>query len=210
LARRIWSLYSIAAVALFVFLGLGRMVMANQTLAFDTAVRNTIHGWASSPLTWLMTGITQIGAPAVLIVVTLVAGWLFAAQGQTRLAAVLAISTIGAAAVDESLKVVYHRIRPVAFFGYDEPMTYSFPSGHAATSVCFYGLLAMIVTARTKSAARRRAFWAATALLVLLIGFSRVYLGVHYPTDVLGGYAFGLVWILAVVPSTAGRWLRHP
>jgi membrane-associated phospholipid phosphatase len=208
LAARTWILYGIATAALFVFLWLGHMVMTDQTLAFDTAVRNTVHGWASDPLTLLMTGITQMGAPPVLIAVTLLAGWRFAAKGYPRLAAVLAISTIGAAAAEESVKLIYHRIRPVAFLGYDEPMTYSFPSGHAATSVCFYGLLAIIVAGWTKSAGRRQAVWAAAVLIILLIGFSRIYLGVHYPTDVLGGYAFGLVWILAVVPAAVGRWLR--
>jgi undecaprenyl-diphosphatase len=182
--------------------------MADRTLALDTAIRNAVHGWASPPLTTLMIGITQMGAPSVLIGITLIVSWLFAVRKQIRLAAILAVATIGASAADEGLKLIYHRIRPVAFFGYDEPMTYSFPSGHSATSICFYGLLVLILAGSTKSLARRRTLWTAACLLVLLIGFSRVYLGVHYPTDVMGGYAFGLVWLLGLVHATAGRWLR--
>jgi len=155
-----------------------------------------------------MIGITQMGAPPFLIAITLIVGWRFAAKGQARLAAVLALSTIGASAADESIKLLYHRPRPIAFFGYDEPMTYSFPSGHATTSICFYGLLAIILAGSMKSLPLRRALWAAACVLVLLIGFSRVYLGVHYPADVLGGYAFGAAWLLGVVNATAGRWLR--
>jgi len=189
----------VAVVVLLLFLWLGREVRGNRTLAFDTAVRGTVHGWASVPLTWLMVGTTQLGAPWVLIVVTLLAGWRFSVKGHRRVAAVLAISTIGVAALEESLKTVYQRIRPVAFFGYDEPMTYSFPSGHATTCLCFYGLLAVIVTQWIASPRRRRIVWIITVLLVALIGFSRVYLGVHYPTDVLGGYALGAAWIIGVV-----------
>ena len=208
MAPRTRNLYGIAAACLLAFLWLGQAVLANRTLPFDLAIRNAIHGWASPPLTTLMIGITQRGAPAVLITITLIVGLCFALRGQIPLAAVLALSTIGASAADESIKLVYHRPRPPAFFGYDEPMTYSFPSGHSTTSICFYGLLAVMLAGSTKSRTPRRALWTTACLLVLSIGFSRVYLGVHYPTDVLGGYAFGLVWLLGVVNATAGRWLR--
>ena len=208
MAPRTRNLYGIAAACLLVFVWLGQAVLANRTLPFDLAIRNAIHGWASPPLTTLMIGITQMGAPAVLITITLIVGLCFALRGQITLAAVLALSTIGASAADESIKLLYHRVRPLAFFGYDEPMTYSFPSGHSTTSICFYGLLVVILAGSMKSRTHRRALWTAACLLVLSIGFSRVYLGVHYPTDVLGGYAFGLVWLLGVVNATAGRWLR--
>lgn len=202
---------AIGAAALIFYIWLGREVMANRTLGFDTAVRNAVHAWASGPLTGLMLGITQMGAPWVLIAVTLLMGWWFSMEGRKRAAAVLALSTIGAAATEEGLKTLYHRVRPAAFFGYDEPMTYSFPSGHATTSLCFYGLLALIVTRWISSAGWQRAVWAVSAFLISLIGLSRVYLGVHYPTDVLGGYALGTVWTTGVIrlaPLPAGKQSR--
>ncbi len=200
--------YVIAAAALLLFLWMGHEAARGQTLAFDSAVRDAVHRLASAPLTRTMMVLTQMGAPAFLIVVTLIAGWRFSVRGEARLAAVLAIATIGASAACESLKLIYHRPRPAAFFGYDEPLTFSFPSGHATTSLCFYGLFSIILSGRAKTVRRRRAVWFGCAGLVLAIGFSRVYLGVHYPTDVLGGYLFGLAWIFGIVPATAGRWLR--
>ena len=208
LAPRTRHLYAVAAACLLLFAWLGQAVLANRTLPFDLAIRNSIHGWASPALTTLMIGVTQMGAPSVLITITIIVGVYLVVKRQAPLAAVLALSTIGASAADESIKLVYHRPRPLAFFGYDEPMTYSFPSGHSTTSICFYGLLAVMLAGSMKSRTHRRALWTAASLLVLSIGFSRVYLGVHYPTDVLGGYAFGLVWLLGVVNALAGKWLR--
>lgn len=208
MAPRTRNLYLVAVSSLLVFAGLGQAVLTDRTLPFDLAIRNAVHAWASPPLTTLMIGITQMGAPSMLITITIIVGLYLAVKRQAPLAAVLALSTIGASAAEESIKLLYHRVRPPAFFGYDEPMTYSFPSGHSATSICFYGLLAVILAGSIKSRARRRALRIAACLLVLSIGFSRVYLGVHYPADVLGGYAFGLAWLLGVVNATAGRWLR--
>lgn len=205
------TLPAVAAVCLVLFVWLGHAAVLGRTLPFDCAVRDAIHAWASPPLTFVMRGITRVGEPAFLVLVTLVAGWRLSAVGRLRAAVLLALSTIGVAALSEGLKVVFHRARPPAFFGYDEPITYSYPSGHALTSICFYGVLAMILSENVKSAARRRALRMAAALLVLLIGSSRVYLGVHYPTDVLGGWLLGAAWLLGVVraaPAIAGKWFR--
>ena len=201
----------IAAAALVFFVALGRAAISGQTMAFDTTIRETVHTWASPALTRLMIGITQMGAPTVLVIVTLLVGWLFSTLQRRRLAVLLALSTIGVTAASEGLKVVFHRLRPPAYFGYDEPLTYSFPSGHATTSICFYGALAYILAPLIQSTVRRRLLWAAAIAMFLLIGFSRIYLGVHYPTDVLGGYALGLVWMIAILRLsgvTAGKWFR--
>lgn len=211
MAQRRWQLYGIALAALLAFVWLGRAAMLGQTLPFDLWIREAVHAWASPPMTVLMKALTQFGAPLVLVPVTVVAGWRLAAAGLRRQAVLLALSTIGAAAAEESLKLIFHRMRPAAFFGYDEPLTYSYPSGHATTSICFYGVLLLILAGRAKSPARRRTLQMVALLLVLIIGFSRVYLGVHYPTDVLGGWAFGVAWIIGVLhadPAIAGKWLR--
>lgn len=182
-----------------------------RTVAFDTAIRETVHSWASPGLTWLMMGVTRLGTTRFLAAVTIAVWWALFRIGHWRAAVLLAVSTLGMMALSESLKVEYHRVRPPAYFGYDEPTNYSYPSGHSDTSISFYGLLAWIVTRHIQSRARRRAVWLASAVLVLAIGFSRVYLGVHYPTDVLGGYALGLAWTIAVArgaAATAGKWSR--
>jgi membrane-associated phospholipid phosphatase len=110
----------------------------------------------------------------------------------------LAITMLGVAALDVSLKHAFHRPRPIAFFG-TSPSSYSFPSGHAFGSLCFYGVLAAILAARVRRRVAKFCLWIAAALLIGMIGFSRIYLGVHYPSDVIAGYLAGAVWVAAVL-----------
>lgn len=216
MTRGAWFVFGIAAAALAGFLWLGYAVGTGQPLALDTAIRETVHSWASPALTWLMLGVTRLGTTRFLAAVTIAAWWALFRIGHWRAAVLLAVSTLGMMALSESLKVEYHRVRPPAYFAYDEPTNYSYPSGHADTSISFYGLLAWIATRYIPSRAGRRAAWAAAAMLVLAIGFSRVYLGVHYPSDVLGGYALGLVYLSALIgihrrlrhAAIAGKWFR--
>jgi undecaprenyl-diphosphatase len=107
---------------------------------------------------------------------------------------ILAMATLGAEAFDQLLKWIFHRQRPEAFFGHS-PLSYSFPSGHSVESCCFYGVLAALVAGQSKRLWRQVGIWLVAALVTLAIGCSRIYLGVHYPTDVLGGYAAAIVWV---------------
>jgi undecaprenyl-diphosphatase len=122
---------------------------------------------------------------------------------------VFAVAALGAEALDQIMKLLFYRPRPEPFFGLASPVTHSFPSGHAMVSCCFFGVLAAILAARQPSLLKRIAIFAAAALLVALMGFSRVYLGLHYPTDVLAGYAAAVVW-LAVVRTVYGMSIAGP
>jgi undecaprenyl-diphosphatase len=78
------------------------------------------------------------------------------------------------------------------------PSSNSFPSGHAFFAASFFGGLAALLTGRIQSRALRVAVWVTAAVLSLLVGLSRVYLGVHYPSDVLAGFAAAIIWVSAV------------
>jgi membrane-associated phospholipid phosphatase len=114
-----------------------------------------------------------------------------------RTVASLAITMLGVAVLDVALKHAFHRPRPVAFFG-ASPSSYSFPSGHALGSFCFYGILAAILAERARGRGAKLCIWMAAVVLVGMIGFSRIYLGVHYPSDVIAGYCAAAVWVGAV------------
>jgi undecaprenyl-diphosphatase len=88
-------------------------------------------------------------------------------------------------------------MRPIAFYG-TSPSSYSFPSGHALASLCFYGILAAVLSDRMRGRKPKFFIWLVASLLVGMIGLSRIYLGVHYPSDVIAGYLAGAVWITAV------------
>jgi undecaprenyl-diphosphatase len=187
-----------ATASLVFFAWLTRWVLARQSVRFDEAVRNAIHSLASPALTQAMRRVTDLGSPLVLVTLGILVTWRLAAVGRRRAAIIFVLACLGADALSETLKLVFHRQRPESFFGYAEPGTYSFPSGHSVMSACFYGVIAAIFTARMESHAGRIASWTAAALLALIIGFSRIYLGVHYPTDVVAGYAAAAIWVGAV------------
>jgi undecaprenyl-diphosphatase len=110
----------------------------------------------------------------------------------------IAITVIGGSLLMGVLKISFHRPRPQPFFDTLLPASYSFPSGHALLSFCLYGAAAALFSADQKKLWVRIAIWTVAAVLVGAIGFSRVYLGVHYPSDVLAGYLGALVWVLGV------------
>ncbi|QGG94283.1 phosphatase PAP2 family protein [Actinomarinicola tropica] len=115
-------------------------------------------------------------------------------------ASALVASSLGAMLVTEVLKEVVGRERPMADGRLVEAAGHAFPSGHSSQAVACYGGLALAVVLTTRSSRRRAAAVAAVAVVALAVGTSRVYLGVHWPADVLSGWIVGLTW-LALVAS---------
>ncbi len=200
--------FVLAAGTLALFGWLAGVVMRGQTLEFDRAVRDAVHGWASPRLTLVMRAVTELGAPAFLVPLACLLVWRLAVTGRRRAALVFVAAAVGAEALSLILKIVFRRTRPEAFFGYVQPLGYSFPSGHSVVSCCFYGVAAAILTMRMRSRTQRALTWVAAGTLAAAIGFSRVYLGVHYASDVLAGYAAALIWVSAVRIGY-DLWLRR-
>jgi undecaprenyl-diphosphatase len=190
-----FPLLSLAAafLSIFLFAWLAESVVKDQTAQFDAYIRTAVHQWTTPPLTRLMFAATFMGS-AGLIAVALLAFTLFR-HFLWRRAAIWLLATLGGATVLVlGLKFAFHRPRPVPFFG-AVPHTFSFPSGHSLFSFCFYGVLAGLLAARVESRPLRILIWTLAATLVLSIGLSRIYLGVHYPSDVLAGYLAGAIWV---------------
>jgi membrane-associated phospholipid phosphatase len=184
----------IAATALFVFGWLAEEVLEGDTQQFDAFVLTAVHQLATPGLTRLMQVFSFLGSVAAVTAMCLAAVCVSLYFRHIRTAALLATTMLGVAALDVALKHAFHRPRPVAFFG-ATPSSYSFPSGHALGSLCFYGLLAAILAARARGRGAKFCVWTAAVLLVGMIGFSRIYLGVHYPSDVIAGYCAAVVWV---------------
>ena len=187
-----------AMVSLAAFSWLAEEVFKGQMNGFDDSVRGFVHQYSSPQFTAAMQGITFLGSPFLLYSLFAVAIIVFLALKWWRAATWLAIGVVGSAILDVTLKLLFHRSRPEPFFS-TMPKSYSFPSGHALSSFCFYGILAGLFDTRIRSRLVRLSVWAAAALLVLAIGFSRIYLGVHYPTDVVAGYCAAAVWVSSLV-----------
>jgi undecaprenyl-diphosphatase len=197
----------IAAAALVLFTWLGREILEGEVLAFDERLRELLHDLASPRLTTLMRAASLYGGPSILIPAGLAAALAFVIHGWHR-GALLVIATLaGAALLNGLLKFSFARVRPVSFFDYPLPGSPSFPSGHALYAASIFGGLAVLLTARIRNVLLRLAIWLVAISLILLVGVSRVYLGVHYPSDVLAGYAIGIIWVTAV--AFGDRMARH-
>lgn len=187
----------IAIASLFVFAWIAEEVLEQHTRRFDSAVRDWVHQFSSPWLTGAAKAASFIGAD-VLVAALIGCLLVFAFLRWRRAALWLTITMAGALVLNLSLKDAFHRQRPAPFF-VPLPHTYSFPSGHALFSFCFYGVLAGLLAGRIKSLMARICIWIVAAVLIAAIGLSRIYLGVHYPTDVLGGYLAAAVWVSSMI-----------
>lgn len=201
--------FAAATAALVLFAWLATQVFRETAIGFDAAIRQGVHTWASPGLTLFFRFVSECGSEKFLVPLGGVIVWRLAAAGRRHAAILFAVAAAGGEALDYSLKLLFRRTRPEVFFGLTAPSTYSFPSGHAMLSACFFGVLAAVLAPRIRSKSRRAALWAAAAAVSLTIGLSRIYLGVHYPSDVAAGYSAAVVWVLSV---RAGYeiWLRRP
>jgi len=178
-----------AAAALICLIWLAGSMTAGRTMAFDEAVRAAVHSAATTGLTRFMQLVTLLGSQAVMIGLPLCAAAALFARGDWRRATFMLIVWGGAEMLEFGLKLLFHRPRPEAFFDTPLPQSFSFPSGHALLSLSVYGALAWLAGGWPARIA--------AIVLALVIGASRVYLGVHYATDVIAGYLVGAVWLEA-------------
>jgi undecaprenyl-diphosphatase len=193
------SLGLLAAIATLIFLGwLADEVLDGETRQFDDATRAAVHTFASPPLTLFMRAVSFLGSSQFLTVASIVAIVLFAWRRWGREAKLFALTMIGASTLNITLKLAFKRPRPVPFFNLTAPESYSFPSGHSLASFCFFAGLAAILSGRIKQKRPRTIMWTIAIVMFLLIGLSRIYLGVHYTTDVIAGFAAASIWILVV------------
>jgi undecaprenyl-diphosphatase len=169
-------------------------VVEGESRRFDTAVLLWIGQNSPDWLAGPMRLVTALGYYWVVIPLLAFAVILFWRVGARLSAALLTLSAGGSALLTTVLKNVFERARPDLFDRGVMEATYSFPSGHATVAAGFYSTLTLLLAWRLKGP-RRWIVVAGGVLLVLLIGFSRLYLGVHYPTDVLAGFLAAPMWV---------------
>jgi undecaprenyl-diphosphatase len=193
-----------AALSLMLFAWLAEEMLEGDMTRFDTVVRQFVHSWSSPRLTIAMQFMAFIGSPLFVSLLTAIGSAALWIAGRRRKARTLAITVVGGSLLMWVLKISFHRPRPTPFFDTPLPSSWSFPSGHALLSFCFFGIAAALFNADRRPLWLRTLVWTLAALLVASIGLSRIYLGVHYPSDVVAGYLGGFVWLLGVRLA----WLR--
>lgn len=198
-------LMALALSALFTwgFIELADEVAEGAALQFDKAVLAFLHGseggggvLGSRRATAAVRDITALGSFSVLGLITAIVCGYLAITGSRRAAFFVLIAVLGGVAVSHGLKLVFDRPRPDMVGRYAEVFTRSFPSGHSMLAAVVYLTLGALL-ARLHASWRAKVFLLGAAVaLVALVGFSRLLLAVHWPTDILAGWAVGASWAL--------------
>lgn len=202
-----FAIFALIAAMIAVFAKIADEVAEGETHAFDQAVLRALRNPndLADPIgpAWLelaMRDITSLGGFTVVILVTLAAIGYLVIDGKRAAALFVMVSIAGGTVLSEGLKHLFARPRPDLVAHLVEVQTASFPSGHAMLSAVIFLTLGALL-ARIQSRRRLKAYVISVAIvLTLMIGASRVYLGVHWPTDVLAGWCAGAAWAM-------GCWL---
>lgn len=215
-AKEFPLLAAVAALCLclWAFAGIAEEVHEGEKLHLDTVVLRAFRqpgdlarlrgpAWGLQ----MTHDISALGGATVLVLLTLLVLGYLLLIGRRRTAAFFAASIAGAYVVSASLKLLFSRPRPTLVPALAEVNSASFPSGHSLLSSAVYLTLGALL-ARTVARRREKSYFLGAAmLLTLLVGLSRVLLGVHYPTDVLAGWAAGAAW--ALVCWLVAYWLQR-
>jgi undecaprenyl-diphosphatase len=189
-----------AAGCLWLFGGVAEDLLTGDPLVrFDRATASYLHSLATPPLTAFFLTVTALGSVETIVLIGVVVAGVLARRRQWLYLGTWITAVGGSAALNQLLKQLFARPRPY----FEHPLlletSYSFPSGHAMESFVVYGMLAYFAVLALRTWQARAAVVFGTTLLVLVIGFSRIYLGVHYFSDVLAGFAAGGVWLSALI-----------
>ncbi len=166
-------------------------------MQLDQTILNIISAWRTPELTAFFNGITFLGSKEAIAVLSIALIIILVAGGKKKVALYVAYFTIIDALITYVLKNLFHRIRPDELGRLIDETGFSLPSGHSSSSLLLYGMFAYIITRSVASRVGRAAIIIEMSTLIALIGFSRMYLGVHYPTDVMFGFLIGglLLWL---------------
>lgn len=186
-------------VIILAIVWIAALVAQLRTSVFDAVVLEWFYAGTEPWLVRAAVAVTALGAWTMLVPFTLIAAWILLRRGEGRAAAYLLAFTLWGRAIVDMVKLLIGRTRPESLEHLAETFSASFPSGHAANSTIVYGCAAILL-------APGRPWVLALALaLSFAIGISRLLLGVHWPSDVVGGWTLGLLWTLAL-----HRLVRNP
>lgn len=183
----------ICILSLIIFLILGYLVKTNNELVLDSVVYNFISNFINDNLTKIVKFITFLGSSTTVILITIIA---LIILKNKKIGLFMALDLILITNFQYLLKPIFARVRPIGINLIKET-SYSFPSGHSLTAMAFYGFIIYLIY--KSNLKYKKIYIILISILILLIGMSRVYLGVHFVTDVLGGFIFSLFYLIIYV-----------
>jgi undecaprenyl-diphosphatase len=195
-------------LGLLVAAGVALGAVVQDVIAGDDSARldrPTLEFFARHRQPWLTTtarAVTILGSTAVLVPVVAVVGlWFWRRRRTTRPLLLLGAAYLGSTALYHLIKLATNRPRPPGALAVGHFAGSAFPSGHATQAAAVWGMLAAIAAASFGGWRPKVASWVAAVVVVAAVGTSRVYLGAHWPTDVLAGWALGAIWLFAVLSA---------
>lgn len=197
--RRLIMLGFIFWIPVVIFMKLAGEIIEKEPLPFDAPLLLAIHAHATTGLDRFFLTITNLGGIGGVLVISVLAGmYLIVKKRYSDL--LLLIGGVGGAAIANAvLKLLFHRDRPSLWPHLVHESSFSFPSGHAMASAA----LAMVIILIFWRTPYRWRVVAGAVIYTIVIGFSRLYLGVHYPSDILAGWSVSIVWVLLVALITS-------
>ncbi len=193
------GLVVVAACSVVIAKLLDDVMGADDSAQRDPRMLNWVVDHRTDPLTTFFRAVTHLADPIVVIVVATVATLVLFRSRHRRLALLVAVSTAGTAMITTVAKMAVDRARPPQQLWLGAASGPAFPSGHSAQSVALYGVLAVVVWSLTLSPAVRIGAVVGALLIAVAVGTSRVYLAVHWPSDVLCGWAVAALWLTTLL-----------
>lgn len=185
----------LAALALWFFKKQADQVVEGDADRYDEAIMKAVHRVEEPTVTNALHGITQLGSHVAIGAAAGVTALMMMQRGRKHDAWTVIVSTGGAMAINTILKNIFRRRRPIEMARRIKlPSSHSFPSGHSLLSAATYPIVAHHLV-ENHSLPVQAVAHTLTGMIVLSVGFSRVYFGVHFPSDVLGGFAAGFGWL---------------
>ena len=184
----------LALIGTLGFAQLGEWVQKGATQGFDVAVLTWLGAHQSKFLTGVMTELTYLGTGTVVLMVVGVAALFLWHTEHKHSARLLLAAVAGNILLNGALKLFFNRPRPTVFAWQVHAVSSSFPSGHAMSATVCYGTVAYLVARLQKHRWAKALTLSGAAILILLICLTRLYLGVHYPSDVIAGIVVGVAW----------------
>ncbi|MEM8505294.1 MAG: phosphatase PAP2 family protein [Cyanobacteria bacterium P01_D01_bin.1] len=187
----------VCALILYLIANLSEEILEQESFTLDKHILLYIHQFSNPVLDRLMLSVTKLGNPEIVVPIT-AAAFILLWWKRYRLAAkFFALNALGGVVLSNVLKLVFNRPRPELWPRLITETTYSYPSGHALGSMILYGFLSyLLITLYPRYSLAWRVIG---IVLILAVGFSRLYLGVHWPTDILAGYGVGFLWVTVCI-----------
>lgn len=190
--------YAFLALIPFIVIVLFVFINANWLQHIDNLVTLEVITWRSPALISLLSWVTILANPTsvvITVLITAIIAYMISKQIHFSLW-IICTNIIGSLALNPLVKNIFQRSRPDESFRLVQETSYSFPSGHSFASMVAFGCLIIIIVLFIRSSFWRKFLSILCGAIIFLIGFSRIFLGVHYLTDVIGGFSLGLFWLL--------------